>query len=390
MQTQNIELRTELIATVRSFGPRVRAMRDEIEEQRRLPEPLAEALQGAGLLCLLTPRALGGLEVDPATWLCVLEEAAALDGSLGWLLLANMGGLCAAYLDEAAARPILAASAGLISGALIPSGRAAVVEGGYRVKGRWAFASGVRNSAMHLAACVLTDDSGPLREANGAPRVRALFIPTAELEVVDTWSVIGLRGTGSHDVVIEDLFVPAERSFSLSDAPLQPGPLYAFPVRDLGAAAIGAVCLGIARGAVDALVALADAKSSVGSLTLLRDHAMVQAQVARAEALVRAGHAFLFDAVGELWETVLAEHPVTLEQRSLARLAATHACTSAALAVELMYTAGGGAAIYTSSPLERAFRDVHTATHHFSIQPATYEAAGQVLLGLQPEARFAF
>src|SRR3712207_1887173 len=187
-----------LIETARSFGPRIRALRDEIERDRRLPPALVHDLAAAGLFRLLVPRAFGGLEVDPLTWLGVVEAAARLDGSVGWVLLANAGGLCTAYLDAPAARAIVGPDAAVaISGTLVPSGRATRVDGGYRVSGRWAFASGVEHSAWHMAACVLVEGDRPLRTAEGQPQVRAFFLPTEELAVLDTWSVSGLRGTGS-------------------------------------------------------------------------------------------------------------------------------------------------------------------------------------------------
>jgi alkylation response protein AidB-like acyl-CoA dehydrogenase len=199
---------------------------------------------------------------------------------------------------------------------------------------------------------------------------------------VDTWSVGGLRGTGSNDFVVDDVFVPAERTFTFGDRPVQPGPLYAFPLFALLTPTIGAVALGIARGAIDALGDLAVHKIPTGFSEPLRYHSRIQAAVARAEAKLQSARAFLVQTFDAAWRDVSEGRPLTLHQRVLLRLAAVHASDSAAEAVDLMYAAGGSSAIYTKNPLERAFRDIHVVTHHVMVQPVQYEAVGSALLGL--------
>jgi indole-3-acetate monooxygenase len=372
-----------LIETARSFGPRIWAMRDEIEENRRLPMSLVQDLTDAGYFRMLAPRALGGLEVDPITAMHVVEAFASVDGSAGWAVMVGNAGFLTAYLANEGVQELLASGSDLrLAGALIPAGKADVVDGGYRVSGRWTFASGIEYCTWAVGACMVYEDGQQQFGPNGAPRVQVMFFPAGSFEVIDTWSVGGLRGTGSHDFAVAGQFVPAQRSFALTDAPVQPGPL--FHSRGLISAAMAAVPLGIARGAIEALVALAGTKTPTGGRTLLRERGMVQMHVARAEATLRAARALLIETMRDAWGSVVEGDKVGLEQQASLRLAAVHAAAGAKQVVDLMHEAGGGASIYTGNPLERALRDVHTATQHFTIQPSNYELVGRVLLGMPP------
>ena len=383
--------RAALLAAARALTPAVRAARHAIEGQRRLPPALVQAMTAAGLFRLLRPRSLGGLEVEPQTHLALIEEVARVDASAAWLLQTNNGGLVAAWLDPAGARAVYAGDPdAIVGGTLVPRGQALVVPGGYRISGRWPFASGVEHCAWMAVAAAVVDGAGqPALRPGGAPEVRACFIPAGAYTILDTWSVGGLRGTGSHDILVQDVFVPRELSCVLDGrAPAgHPGPLYAFPAWSLGSAALATVCLGAARGALDALIAQAQVEPGAAPPGMppappLRERAALHAQVGRAEALLGAARAYLLDAVADAWQTALAGRPIGAPQRARIRLAATHAGASAVQVVDLAESAAGSAALYTTSPLERAFRDVHAAVHHFNLQPWTYEAAGRVLLGL--------
>jgi len=368
-----------MIEAVRALVPRIRAAADATEANRRVSRDLVDALTDAGVFRLCVPRALGGLEAHPAVLADVLATIAAADGSTGWCaMIAATSGVVSAYLPDAMAREIYADPHAITGGVFAPCGTAVPAGDGFRVSGRWPFASGSEHCTWLMGGALVRDD--------GPPRARMMLFPAADVRIVDTWYVSGLRGTGSHDMTVEDVVVPAARSVSLvDDRPRVAGGLYAFPVFGLLALGIAAVALGIARAAVDELVRLASEKRPQGSRRMLAERGVVQAQVAEAEALVRSARAFLDDAIACAWRQAEADGTIALPERMGLRLAATHATTSAARATDLMYQAGGGTSVYATSPLQRCFRDVHVATQHAMVASATWELAGRILLHLDTD-----
>jgi alkylation response protein AidB-like acyl-CoA dehydrogenase len=253
------------------------------------------------------------------------------------------------------------------------------VDGGVVVSGQWPFCSAISHSDWLFAGCVLAPPAASAQQ----PTLRVLAIPTAELRVLDTWHTSGLRGTGSHDSVATDVFVPEHRILSVLDGPpAGADPLYRFPVFGFFALSIAVAALGNARGAVDELVELAGGKRTLGSSRTLAERSQVQAGVAAAEASLRAARLLLYSAVDDAWRAASGPGPVSRDARLGLRLAATHATRTSAEVVASVYDLGGGSAIYESSPLQRRFRDAHTATAHFQVNPATYELLGRLLLGL--------
>lgn len=378
----------EPLAAARALAPTIRARADEIEAGRRLPADLARQMAEAGLFRLLVPASLGGAEADPATLLNVIEAVAEADGAAGWcVMIGATSGLTAAYLPETAAREIYGADPAAITGGVFaPMGKAVAVDGGYQVSGQWQWASGSQNCAWLMGGSVILDDGKPRLLENGMPDSRMMLFPADQVEIIDTWQAAGLCGTGSHDMAVADRFVPAERSVSLiTDRPRANGPLYTFPVFGLLAMGIAAVTLGIARRSISELIELAQAKTPTLSRSKLAKRSRVQSDLAEAEAMLRSARAFLFEATAAAWDSASSAGEIPLEERTDLRLAASHAVRAAAGAVDLMYNAGGGSAVFRTSPLQRCFRDVHVATQHMMVSPTTFELTGRLLLGLDTD-----
>jgi indole-3-acetate monooxygenase len=358
----------ELSALARELAP-------AIEAKRALPDELLGALRASGLFRAGAPAAIGAPEAPPAVTLRCAEAVARGDASAGWCVsIAATSSLLAGWLAPDGVAEVFGDPENVAAGVWAPRGSARRVDRGYRVSGRWAFCSGIMHSDYLFGGCMVEDDGG------GAPTVRVLGMPTSELEIIDTWHTSGLRGTGSHDAVADDVFVPDCRGLSLLDPPTCEAALYRFPSFAFFALSIAAAALGNARGAIQDLVTLAAGKVGLGSSRTLAQRPATWTVVAEAEASLRAARAFYYQAIEEAWAAAKSLEPVSVELRTGLRLAATHAVRTAADVARSMYDLGGGSAIYDDSPLQRRFRDAHTATGHFQVNPATWELTGRLLL----------
>jgi alkylation response protein AidB-like acyl-CoA dehydrogenase len=375
------------VQAARSLAPLLHERADDGERDRRLAPEVADALVSGGFFRMLVPESLGGGESDPATFVATVEELSRADAAAGWCIAAcATSGMVAAYLDEAAAREVFGSAGSVSGGVFAPRGRAQLGSSGYTVSGRWAFASGIDHCDWLMGGCFVMEDGQPRMVAEGRPDIRLMLFPADDVEVLDTWRVSGLRGTGSHDMEVHEVRVPEERSASLlTDAPLERGPLYAFPVFGLLALSIAGVAVGVARGALADVVELAGGKTPTLSSRRLAERAATQAGVARSEASLRAARELLYAEIERGWNDARRQGEVSVERRAALRLAATHATTAAAAAVDVAYELGGGTSIYETSQLQRRFRDVHAATQHMLVGPATWELTGRVLLGMPTE-----
>ncbi len=377
----------EIVAAAIRLAPAVRAARDQAEQMRQTPPALAAEITRAGIYQMYLPRSMGGPETPPLTAFRVVEELSKADGSVGWCaMIATALSLNAGRLPVAVGRELAGSPADYRgAGSARAGGRAHEAPGGYRVTGRWNFASGIQNANWLYATCNMMDGDLPRVTSSGSPVLRAMWVPRESVTIVDTWSVMGMRGTGSQDFTVDDVFVPEAHSCPSDDPPCETGPLYhprGWYVALWTPSAANA--LGIARGAIDSLAEIAATEASTMSANLLRDRSMVQTRIAEADAIVNAARAYVFDAVGRLWETLSAGRSPSDQQVAQARLSLVHAMHESVRAVDKVFHAAGTTAIYTRLPLERAFRDVHVAVQHGAALPSYFESAGKVLLGLRP------
>lgn len=368
------------LQALRGLAPLNTEHRAAFDRDRRLPDAVFNALADAGLFRLWLPRALGGPELSPLDFMRVVEAASALDGSVGWLV-GNGGGMSrvGGYLPAAVARDWFTSPRTFVVSATGAVGSAEVVDGGYRVTGRWPFGSGAPNATHFMGLATIGDNQAPDQTR------LCCYFNRAQVTIHDTWHVSGLRGTGSSDFEVRDAFVPTGQVHAfIGHTPTDPGLLYRMPPVSVFAWTVSVVPLGIARGAIDAFVVLAGAKSRLGVSGLLRDRELVQATVGRAETLHAAARALLVEAMTELMSATDVGGERLIAARARLRTAGAHAAETAMRIVDMLAADAGSAAIFENSPLERAIRDVQAAAKHIAMSPASYSVAGRLRLGLEP------
>jgi alkylation response protein AidB-like acyl-CoA dehydrogenase len=373
---QDTEVATvPVLLQAREIAGLARGMADQIDADRRLPAELVGALRDSGLLRAGAPVEVDALELPAGTALRCAEEVARGDASAGWCVsIAITASLLVAYLPAVSRDELFGDGHGVAAGVWAPHGKARRAPGGVVVSGRWAFCSGVTHSDVLFAGCVLED------------RPAVVALPTEQLQILDTWHTLGLRGTGSHDTVADEVFVPNERVLSIFDGPVIDRPLYRFPPFGFFAACITAAAMGNARAAIDNFVELAGTKKGVAASRTLAERSTIQAAVAAAESALEAARAGYYQAIEAAWQASQDEPPVPLEARTRLRLAATHGVRISADVVRTMYDLAGSSAIYDGAPLQRRFRDAFTATAHFQVNEASRELPGRILLGQATEA----
>lgn len=374
-----------LLDTARAMAPRIRACADEIDANRELPRPLFEALADAGLFHMALPHALGCPELDLPTYIQVIEELGKADASTGWVI--NQGGIFATFaarMPREVARSIwIDTPRSVVSNTPAPTAQAVVVPGGYRVTGNQGFSTGCKHASWVAPHALIVEDGQPRQLDNGQPETRYLFVPVDEVELLDTWDVRGLRGTGTHHFAVRDVFVPKELSVLAATAPvLENGPLYQIPRTLMFASGDAAVALGTARACLSVFIELAGTKTPRATEGLLRDQPMVQADVGHADASLRAGHGLLTETVRTVWDEVSATGAMSMDQRAALRIATTHAIRLAVQVIDIIYNAAGTTAIYGAHFIQRAFQDIHVISQHTQARRGLYELVGRHWLGL--------
>jgi indole-3-acetate monooxygenase len=388
--TVEVDSAQQLIDRAREIAPIIREHAGAAERERRLPKPVYHVLETAGFQRMLTPRSLGGLEIDPVTCARVVEEIAASDSAAAWSLqVPNLTGWWGSRLSERAVEEVFGSTpSAMMAAAFHPPQQAIEVPGGYRLTARAPLASNIHDSRWVLLTAFIMDDGKP-RTTEFGPVMIALMLPTSDIEIIDTWQTLGMRGTDSCDVACSNVFVPAHHTFALSPELERgrhfQGPLYRFPAGAATTLFVAPTLLATARGAVSEFRALATRKTPFGSMKTLRDRGHVQSTLAEAEGVLRSARAFFYEAVSDAWARTAAGIPNTLEQRADLMLAAIHAARSAATVTDTMHRLAGTTGIYTTSPLERQLRDALTLRHHGFVSESKLETVGQIYLGLPPE-----
>jgi alkylation response protein AidB-like acyl-CoA dehydrogenase len=378
-----------VIARAAALGAAVAAASDEIEAGRRLPPALLDRLHEAELFRLLLPRSSNGIETDPVTFFHVIETIARADGSTAWCL-SQAGGcaMSAAYLDLPVARAIFNDPRAVLAWGPGPKVRAIECDGGYRVTGVWAFASGGRHATWLGAHCpIFMADGSPRLEPSGVQAERTMLVRTEDVEWTDIWNTVGLRGTASDQFALNDFFVRSDHSITreFDRECRESGPLYRMGSGTCYQIGFAGVACGIARGALDCFVDLAKNKIIRGGKSPIRDNAVVQSGLAQSEVNLQAARGFVLQSMAEIWKHLCAGASITVEQRITVRMAATNAIHKAREAVDFAYHAAGATSIFDNHPLERRFRDIHTVTQQLQGRASHFETVGAWMMGAEAD-----
>jgi alkylation response protein AidB-like acyl-CoA dehydrogenase len=371
----------DILANARALGGYLREKAAEIEDARRLPAEVVERLREAGMFRLMMPKEWGGPEMCPAAQVEVIEELAKANASAAWCVMIGCdSGFFAGFVEDSAAREIYPRLDMIIAGSAMPSGRAERVAGGYRVTGRWSFGSGITHADVVELACVLHENGAPVRRPNGAPLTCGLLAPASTVQVADNWRTTGMRGTGSCDYSVKDLFVPERFLCNIRPPARRPGVLWRRATNFLPK--VTGVPLGAARAAIDYAVEAIKDRFEVPSGRPFKNSGRIQSVVADAEMRLGAARSYAFFAMEQEWKRLENNEQPTVRERADAWLSRVNAAHSAREIVRTLYDALGSASIYSErSPMDRALRDAETVCQHVVMQHRTLEMVGAMLLG---------
>jgi alkylation response protein AidB-like acyl-CoA dehydrogenase len=371
-----------LVERARALAPTITRDADEIERTRRLTAPVVSALIENGLYRTLLPQSLGGAEAPPEVFMQVLEEIAKADASTAWCLgQCAVCAMTAAYLDQDAANEIFNTAPGILAWGAVAN-EVHVVPGGYRITGRWDFASGSRQASWLGAHVQVVEADGTKRlMPGGAPEIRTILFPVSSATMYDVWEVIGLSGTGTDSYSVDNLFIP-EKFAALRDnfsALREKGPLYGITTYTMFGLGFGAIALGVARATLDAAIELARGKASVG-LKAMRENSAVQGLIGRTEGNLRAAHAYLYGSAAEAWRDLTRAGKLSEDHRAALRLASTWTIHQTTAVVDAAYHMAGATAVFRANPFERRFRDMHAIAQQIQARDSHYEDVGRMIL----------
>jgi alkylation response protein AidB-like acyl-CoA dehydrogenase len=381
----------ELVAKARALGPILREHAAEAERERRLARPVVEALVRSGMTRLFLPKTLGGAETDPLTCMRAVEELASFDAAAGWMIMvANGSAWATSRLPGKTAETLFRDLDDCIQAAAFqPPLAAQEAPGGFRVSGRRPYASG-SHSARYFTFTAMVMDGAQPKMIGGMPQIVGVVVPREQVEIIDNWNGLGLRGSDSCDVSVSDAFVPTDFSYALTPVfepnPHYRGPLYRLPmIAAIPVAHIAPIALAVARNALDAVRTICGKRVPLGAMTPMRDRGAVQEKLGRAEASWRAARTLLYQTMAEAWERINAGETLDLAARADLMSAGTHAVQTSAEVTDTMFGLGGSSAVFVGQPLERLFRDANVIRQHGFVCAARFETCAQVSLGLPPD-----
>jgi len=370
-----------MIDAALAVAPTLHARAEEIEKARQVPDDLARSLADQGFYRMWIPERIGGMAVPLAPSLNVFEILAQADASVAWCVAIGVSStLALPHLPESTIQTIFDQPNRILCGVFAPKGRADACADGFRVTGQWPFGSGTRNANWVLAGCRFFRDGEPIVDKRGNPRTNMIIVPVDQVEFLDTWNVTGLEGTGSTDFRLKDVVVSEDFISAWNPTPIPDDPLYQIPQLSLLAVGFGAIALGIARSALDDLLAMASAKTATGQSSPLAQRRDFQGDLARAEVSLRAARCHYYECAEALWDAA-GQDDGCLDARASLRLATLHAVEVGAEISRTAYRLGGASSIYLSSRLQRHFRNSHVITQHVQVRPDLYSVVGSHLAG---------
>jgi alkylation response protein AidB-like acyl-CoA dehydrogenase len=370
----------EIYANARALAGYLREKSPDIDLARRLPTEVAARLREAGMFRLMMPKEWGGPELSPAAQVEIIEELAKANVSAAWCVMIGCdSGFFAGFLDDAAAREIYPRLDMATAGSILPTGKAERVEGGFRVTGQWSFGSGVSHADVVGLTCALHEKGAPLMRSAGAPVTCGLLTPASTVEVLDTWHTTGMRGTGSFDYRVKDLFVPERFRFNLRPPAQRDGVLWRRTTNFLPK--VSGVALGAARAAIDHVTGMMQNKVELPGGRLYKNIGRIQSVIADTEMMLGAARSYVFVAMEREWARLEKNEQPNVRERADAWLSRVNAAQAARDIIRMLYDAVGSAAIYAErSPLDRALRDAETFCQHIVSQRKTLEMVGAMLL----------
>src|SRR5665213_1641235 len=364
---------------------------DYLARVRDLAPGIIDKMIGQGLFRLLLPKSLGGAELLPAEYAPIIEAFARTDASMAWCLNQNSGcSMTAAYLSAEVAEEMFGGPRGILAWGPGP-GEARAVAGGYNVSATWAFASGSHHASwLGCHVPVIEADGKPRLEADGSPTIRTLFFPKSKTKFTDIWHTMGLRGTGSDQYSVKDLFVPEAYSLpsiarNSPDKRREPGLLYSFSSLSMYAAGFAGVATGCARSTLASFIELARDKIPRGAKNTMRNNHVIQKQVAQSEVRVASAWGHLIRSLEDITEAVRGRGHIAMDERMAIRLNSTYCIHTAVEVVDILYQAAGATAIFNENPFERPWRDVHTVAQQIQGRQAHFETVGAYLMGLEAD-----